>query len=427
MKKIIPFIFIVGILISCQLEEKTSTPSLEAGLWRVELELAADAGLPFHLEMSPSGSTYSVFILNGPEKLKMEDAVFKDDSIILKSPIFNSEFRGEIISPTEIRGLWHNYYRGPDYKVPFVAQQGDSARFPIKNASGPVSIDPVWETTFSPEDSSEDYPAYPAIGEFVQEGNLLFGTFLTETGDYRYLEGVVDGDEIKLSAFDGSHAFLFMAKRNADGQLDGTFLSGTHWQEPWIATPNPEASIREADAITYLKEGYDQLDFSFPDLNGEMVSFSDSRYKDKVVIVQIMGSWCPNCMDETKLFSKWYDQYKSEGLEVIALAFERGKDFEDAAKQVRRLKTHFGVNYEFLIASIDDDKEIASQKLPMLNEIISFPTSIFIDRDGTIRKIHTGFSGPGTGHHYTRFVEKYTRFLEEMLREGDEREVASVW
>jgi len=130
-----------------------------------------------------------------------------------------------------------------------------------------------------------------------------------------------------------------------------------------------------------------------------------------------MGSWCPNCMDETRLYCRWYEKYQPQGLEIIALAYERASDFPTAVRSISRLKQHFNCGYEFLIANYSTDKEAAARTLPMLNRVIAYPTSIFIDRQGRVRKIHTGFNGPGTGPLYTRFVEQYTAFIEQLLAE----------
>ena len=248
------------------------------------------------------------------------------------------------------------------------------------------------------------------------EGQQVQGTFLTETGDYRFLEGVVDGSTLKLSCFDGEHAFLFIADLSGGDSLSGTFWSGNHWEEPWWAVTDPEAELRDPTELTYLRKGFENFSFSFPDLNGDPVSLNDERYQGKVVIVQIMGSWCPNCLDETKLYKKWYDRYQEQGLEIIGLAFERSQgDMALARQNVQRLKDKLGLEYKILIAAADHDKDAADKALPMLNHVLSYPTSIFIDREGQVRKIHTGFNGPGTGVYYSRFVEEYEAFLEKLL------------
>ncbi|MEL6590000.1 MAG: TlpA disulfide reductase family protein, partial [Bacteroidota bacterium] len=189
-------------------------------------------------------------------------------------------------------------------------------------------------------------------------------------------------------------------------------------EEPFWMVRNAEAALRSPEELTYLKDGYNKLSFSFPDLEGTPVSLDDTRFDDKVVVIQIMGSWCPNCLDETKLYKEWYDRYHDQGLEIVALAFERSRgDLSLAQRNVKRLVDKLGLEYPFLIAATENNKAGASAKLPMLNAIISYPTSIFLDRQGNIRRIHTGFNGPGTGEVYLRYREEYEAFLEKLLAE----------
>jgi thiol-disulfide isomerase/thioredoxin len=273
-----------------------------------------------------------------------------------------------------------------------------------------MDISGRWETDFSrgTEDSSK------AIGVFKQRKNHLEGTFLTPTGDYRFLEGSVDGKNLTLSCFDGSHAFLFKGEINGNESLIGTFWSGLHWSEPWTARRNESFELPNPDSLTFLKQGYKKLEFSFPDLEGKKVSLADEKFKNKVVIVQIMGSWCPNCMDETVFLSNLYNKKNKKDLEIIGLAFE--KIPERAHQNLLRLKDKFKVNYPILLAGPSDKKE-AAKALPALNHIMSFPTTIFIDKKGIVRKIHTGFSGPATGSEYDKFKEEFNLFVDKLLKE----------
>jgi thiol-disulfide isomerase/thioredoxin len=272
-----------------------------------------------------------------------------------------------------------------------------------------------WECDFSPKTKDNS----KAKGVFIQTDPFkkLTGTFLTETGDYRYLAGKLsEGRHFYLSCFDGSHAFLFTGKVKGDSIVDGHFYSGSHWHEPWVAVRNDKFELRNPDSLTYLKPEFSKIDFSFKNTEGQTVSLTDAKYKNKVVIVQLMGTWCPNCMDETKFLATFYEKYKSKGLEVIALAFERTDDFNKAVSNVQRSKTRFNANYDFLI-TMKNGKDQASEALPMLNEVMAFPTTIYIDKKGIVRKIYTGFNGPATGDAHTKFVEQTTLFVEKLLNE----------
>lgn len=165
-----------------------------------------------------------------------------------------------------------------------------------------------------------------------------------------------------------------------------------------------------------LKEGYDKMAFSFPDLNGNLVSLDDEKYQNKVIILQIFGTWCPNCMDETKFYTNWYNENKHRNVAIIGLAYEAKDDFNYAKLRVENMKNRFNVGYDFLIAGTYN-KEEASKTLPMLNHVMSFPTSIFIDKKRNVRKIHTGFSGPATGDYYLKFIDEFNYFMDALLNE----------
>jgi peroxiredoxin len=227
----------------------------------------------------------------------------------------------------------------------------------------------------------------------------------------------MDGNTMRLSTFDGAHAFLFTAKVT-DSTMEGTFYSGNHWKEPFVAKRNANYELPSAIDLTFLKEGYNSVEFSFPDATGNIVSLKDERFKDKVVIVQIMGTWCPNCLDESKYYADFYNKNKDKGIEIVALAFEYAKSKEIAFNRINRLKSKIGIDYAVLLAQYGtSDKKKAQEKLPMLNHILSYPTSIFIDKTGKVRKIHTGFNGPATGEKYKEFKVEFEGFVEELLSE----------
>jgi thiol-disulfide isomerase/thioredoxin len=168
--------------------------------------------------------------------------------------------------------------------------------------------------------------------------------------------------------------------------------------------------------LTYLKEGFDKISFSFPDMEHNRISPSDEKYEGKVLILQIFGTWCPNCMDETKFLTQWYNDNHDRGVEILGLAYERKDDFDYASARVKKMKEKLGVPYDFVIAGTND-KEKAAETLPMLNKVIAFPTTIFIGKDGKVKHIRTGFEGPGTGIYYERFKERFNQIMGDLLAE----------
>lgn len=297
--------------------------------------------------------------------------------------------------------------------VDFTAEYNNGQRF-LDTEAPKANVSGVWEAVFSqniPEDE------YIAKGIFSQYKDKVTGTFRTTTGDYRYLEGIVSGDSLKLSTFDGAHAFLFTAKV-MDSIMEGTFYSGNHFQEPYVAKRNADYELPSANTLTYLNEGYENLVFEFPDAEGNLVSLEDERFKDKVVVVQIMGTWCPNCLDESKYYTEFYKENKDKGLEMVALAFEYAKTEAKAFEKIARLQDRLQMEYPVLLAQFGGaDKTKAQEKLPMLNHVLSYPTSIFIDKKGEVRKIHTGFNGPATGDKYLEFKKEFEGFVDLLLKE----------
>lgn len=393
------------------IEEDPNLP-LTPGVWYIAMDLGEET-LPFNIDLEYKTDHFELWVMNSEERIHVKDISFKEDSIFIRMPFFDSEFRGVIESKDRFSGNWYNFNKGVDYFIPFVAIQGRENRFRDVSDERLTRIEGNWEVTFSPGVEGDEYKA---VGSFEQFGSHLMGTFMTETGDYRFLDGLAYNDSLYLSCFDGAHAFLFKAALDESDTLKGLFWSGTHWSEPWLATRNEMFELRHPDSLTYLKEGYDSFDFTFPDVDSNMVSLSDEKFQDKVVIVQIMGTWCPNCLDETMLYVDLYNEFNTSGLEIVSLAFEASPEFAKASENVRRLRDRIHVSYDMLVAGVSNKKK-ASETLPMLNHVMSYPTSIFIDRSGRIRRIHTGFYGPGTGDHYVRYVEELKGYLQMLLDE----------
>jgi thiol-disulfide isomerase/thioredoxin len=176
--------------------------------------------------------------------------------------------------------------------------------------------------------------------------------------------------------------------------------------------------LPEISDPTKLRDGYSRLDFTFNDLDGNPVSIKDEKYKNKVVIVQLMGSWCANCLDETRFLSGYYKENKAKGVEIIALAYEYTTDRERSKKSIERFRKLFDVEYPMLITGVTagDDKK-AEKTLPQLTAIKSFPTTIFIDKKGIVRDIHTNFFGPGTGEYYDLSKKRLTDTVNRLLKE----------
>ncbi len=405
-KYLLPFLLIL--VIACNPEKQKIVLD---GLWIGEISMQ-NKKTPFkmHLNENENGTIVGQ-IINGDEEILLDDITRKNDSLHIPLHIFDITL-DLAIQNSALSGTYTKHYED-DYVLPVSFHRGNEKFILIDEEKSPSDFSGKWEVTFI---ESEEQDTTLAIGIFTQNENQVKGTFLTPVGDYRYLTGAADNNTLKLSTFDGNHAYLFEATMQKDGTLQGDFYSGKEWHETWTGFKNENAELPHPDSLTYLKRGYDQINFSFPNLDGQQVSLTDEKYKDKVVILQIFGTWCPNCMDETKFLSAWYDENKDRGVEIIGLAYEQKDDFDYAKKRVEKMIDKWNVNYNFLIAGTSD-KEAASKTLPMLNQVISFPTMIIIDENGKVVNIHTGFSGPGTGKYYDEFVSTFNKKMDGLLKD----------
>ncbi|PNW28025.1 TlpA family protein disulfide reductase [Formosa algae] len=401
--------FLLLCLALCLCNCKESQPEkLKKGMWRATLETQDNEMLPFNFEVI-NDTVLTIF--NAEEHINVDEITYTKDSITIKPPVFEGYIKAKRMDVNTIQGEF--IIEGLDRTMFFKAEYGHANRFETSQ-DAVVNAEGVWETVFSP-DSPEDM--YLGKGIFKQEGNKVTGTFRTTTGDYRFLEGAIEGKTMKLSAFDGAHAFLFTAEVG-DSIMTGTFYSGNHYKEPFTAKRNAEFELADADSLTFLKPGYDALAFSFPDHTGKMVSLSDEQFKDKVVVVQLMGSWCPNCLDESKYFVEYLKTHTSQDIAFVGLAFEYAKTEAKAFQNIERLKTRLGIPYPVLLAQYGStDKAAAQEKLPMLNHVLSYPTAIYVDKNGKVRKIHTGFNGPATGDLYEDYKAEFESFISKLLNE----------
>ncbi|RRB12611.1 peroxiredoxin family protein [Larkinella knui] len=378
-------------------------PKPQDGFWRGTFAVANGNEAPFNFELK--GPT--AWLLNGSERFELKGVTQKGDSLFLPVDIYDAVLKAKIENGKALSGIFKRLNTAtPDPGIPFRAEFGQRYRFTEKPAAASVSLQGKWDVTIGKTGT---------VGVFSQTGSKITGTFLTTTGDYRYLEGSVEGDEFALSAFSGSSPSLIKGKISGN-ELTAEWITARGVQ-PVKGTRNAQAALPDAYTLTKSKDGV-PFNFTFPDaFTGKPVSLNDPKYKGKVVVVTILGSWCPNCLDETAFLAPWFRANRRRGVEIIGLAFERKNDPAFAKTRLEALKKRFGVEYDLLFAG-QADKQYASSVLPALSEVLSFPTTIYINRQGEVTKIHTGYTGPATGAYYEEFVKEFNADLDQLLKEG---------
>ena len=396
------------------------------GMWRAELDLTPrgtgmetepmrqsdrDRILPFLFQVTyANADSFYIEIINGEERILVNDVIFGHnratgrDSVILSFPEYNSY----IIAYYEediLEGRWYVPGRG-EYSLPFLARHGQGDRFDHVEKAIPVEVTGKWRTTFGID---AEHESYPAIGQFKQSGTRVSGTFLTETGDFRYLDGKVIGEHLWLSTFDGSHAFLFKGKILSDSSMTGFFKSGNHYETLWSAVRQSSYSLPDPDSLTFVKD--DVFDFEIALSNGDVVNLESEFWNGKAKIIQIMGTWCPNCKDESLFLSSFEDE-KPDDLEILAVAFERGRSRESMDQSLKAYREKLDISYR-MIAGGPANKGHASEVFASLNGITSFPTLIFLNKTNQVVRIHTGFNGPATAE-YESFKTSFYQTINEI-------------
>lgn len=411
MRVVLCVVGLLGLLTACSGSgsSSASAPHLRSGPWHGALLVGTDHHrLPLTLTVLPDSAGHPRAVLdNGGESFRLtEFTPGPGDSLTVRLHMFDAALVGHVTDQT-FSGYWQKFDAKKPYRVPFRLVAGSAPRRPAKPA---VDFAGTWAVTFrDPADSS----SYPAVGVFKQQGNAVTGTFLTETGDYRYLRGEARRDTLRLYTFDGAHGYAFEAQWQPDGTLRGEFRAGPTGYETWTAHRDPHARLADADTLNGLKAGHDRLTFTFPDLRGRPVSLQDARFRGKGVVVQLLGSWCPNCMDETAYLAPAYQRLRAQGVEVVGLAYERVRDTAVVHPRLRRLRQRFGIEYPLLLAGLSN-KDSAAATLPALRGVVAFPTTIFIGRDGKVKKVHTGFSGPGTGKYYDEWKAEFEETVKHL-------------
>jgi thiol-disulfide isomerase/thioredoxin len=375
-----------------------------AGPWKAVLDLAGGA-LPFALQISASGQGWQGQFCNGPTCQSFSAVRIEGDSVILEIADYAASLKASLRSDS-LLGYYHNVGSNGPRTIPFRAARG---RWPISVA--PTRLVGRWDATYY-----QDLGTSPRVFDFRKEPGGFQGRVITSTSDYGPYTGAVVGDSFAIGLFDGSYVYLLTGKLVGD-TLRGVFHAGLRTQTPWTAVRSTGAPHLKSPTEVSRADTTAPLRFEFPDLQGRLVRSDDRRFTGKVLLVDIFGSWCPTCHDATPELLRIYRRYHPRGLEIVGLAFEATGDTAIDARQVRRYRDKFRIPFPLLLAGLNDDESIAAA-LPQLHEVTAFPTTVFVGRDGRVRRIHAGFHGLATGPQHARMVREFEAEIEELLRES---------
>ena len=387
-----------------------------ASIYRCTLQTAGGE-LPFIMELSANANEPEGWIVNGSERIELPKImrIREQSRVAFLFPHYDAMIEAAFDRAADtMSGAWSKR-SGTDQstQMPFAAEHYQGFRFKpnAKLTEEVVQVAPAagrWSVKFAGDKE-------PCVGIFKNgHGNEIEGTFLTTTGDYRFLAGSYEFGLLRLSCFDGSHAFLFHATMQPDGTLKGDFWSGPKFHDTWTAKRDDKAALPDAFTLTKVNPKAKVKDLKFRDLDGKEQSLGAPGLLGKATLIEIFGSWCPNCHDAADLLVALEKKHGPNGLKIVGLAFEASGDTEAGARQVKRYLARHNAQYPVLLAGTKD-REKASAALPVIDSLKGYPTFLFVDGAGDIRSIYTGFSGPATGEDYKTLCRQFDQTVTNLL------------
>ncbi len=379
------------------------------GRWDAAV-LANGVAVPFRFEIVTSGTSATGFFFDGTRKIASTSGRFDNNRLTLDYDFLNTVLDASF-DGRELRGTYRN--RRPQAKpMDFVA-----SRYAPKAASAAGKVPQAggdWVMYRTGQDNSKLDVSWRL--HLTQSGADVSGAILRTSGDSGTLTGEWRDGRLTLSHFAGERPLLFEARPNADGTLDitldrrFTYRAARRGQLAGTNIPAPP----DLTQVTGVKNPREPLRFSGVDADGKPVSSTDARYRGKVVVLTIGGTWCANCHDEAPFLSSLYNEFHAKGLEVAGLFFENDADFAVVRPRIAAFTRRYGIGYPIIFAGSTDQ---ADAKLSQLRDFAVYPTTIIIGRDGLVRRVQAGFASTATGAEHDRLVREERALVARLLAE----------
>ncbi|MCU1336069.1 MAG: Redoxin domain protein [Bryobacterales bacterium] len=377
-----------------------------AGLWDATIQING-VETPFPLEISGSGANVTASFFNGDDRYASTQGRFENGRLIL-----NWDYYAATLEATLKDGVLEGQYAGTRrMKGPFAirATRAAVAKPATVSASAP-SIDGLWAI---PNKSGKGESAWRFIVH--QSGAKVSATILRVDGDTGTISGSFQNGKFVLSHFDGARAHLLVITPASDGTLDILQDAKTKLTayRPAAARAKGLPEPTDPDLHTSMKDPSEPFRFSFPDLKGQVVSNADARFRGKVLVVEITGSWCPNCHDEAPFLAEMYRKYGRQEMDIVSLSFEEADQLKDPTR-LRAFVRKYGLEFPVLLCGDPDE---ANAKLTQLVNWNTWPATLFIDRRGLVRSIHSGFPSSGSGELFRQAKDEFNVQVGRLLAE----------
>lgn len=372
---------------------------LQDGDWR-GLLITEGGDLPFLFRVEreagpqkskPSDRSFKVRLQDG-ETWVESLAEVRGDSLYWPFPVFESVLVAAVSTLGDsLNGYWYKTKYDTGSAVPFRAHRGGQYKFASRSTRLPDEVGGLWSGDLS--------PGTTALLPLIQKGPELSGTVRTPYGDYRYLTGLMDGDSLWMSGMDGGSAYLLRGRLEENGTLQGMIFAAKGPGRPWTMARDSNAVLPDPYGMAELRGAERPLTFQLHDIGTDTLVRPGPPAR--TTVIQMLGTWCPNCLDETEYLASIYPDLVSRGVQVIGLGFERTHQPAKAVQNLRKLQARYKVPYPLVHAGKPDSMSIQAV-IPQLVKLKAFPTTLLLDSNGRIRYIHTGFDGPATGAAFER-------------------------
>ncbi len=373
------------------------------GLWDAAV-VVNGLEIPFRFEIAGNGSSVSGWFFNGDEKVLSTGGRFENGTLTL-----NFDHYATSVEASLVNGRLAGTYNRATGFYPFYAKRfAPPAAFPNEVPA----IDGLWQIGGVKSNKGE------AAWRFIvrQSGAEVTAAILRVDGDTGALAGTWRNGKFVVSHFSGARPLVLELTPQQDGSLEIV----RNRDEKLIAVRATDAKLKDVPEPTdpsrhsSVKDPTEPFRFSFPDITGKTLSNTDERFKNKVVIVSISGSWCPNCHDEAPFLAELHRKFRDKGLEIIALSFEEEAQKAKGYPRLLAFNKRYGVEYPVVLAGEQAD---LAEKVPQIHNLNSFPTTIFLGRDGLVRGVHAGFAGAASGAFHDSAKEEITATVERLLAE----------
>jgi thiol-disulfide isomerase/thioredoxin len=386
------------------LAQGTNAPGFSpAGLWDAAV-VVNGLEIPFRFEITGTGADVKGWFFNGDEKVESTGGKFENGSLVLNFDHYATQVEAALVNGR----LAGTYNRATGF-YPFYARRfAPPTAFPNEVPA----IDGLWQIGNVRSNKGE------SAWRFIvrQSGAEVTAAILRVDGDTGALAGTYRNGKFIVSHFSGARPLVL----ELSPQKDGTLEIVRNREEKLIAVRASEAKLKgvaeptDPSRHSSVKDPTAPFKFAFPDITGKIVSNTDARFRNKVVIVSISGSWCPNCHDEAPFLAELYKKYRDQGLEIVSLSFEEEAQQAKGYPRLLAFNQRYGIEYPVVLAGEQAD---LAEKVPQIHNLNSFPTTIFLGRDGLVRGVHAGFAGAVSGAFHESGKEEIIATVERLLAE----------